>query len=187
MQRHTWKTAKDSFVIIAALAITPLTVWATRARPLSASSLPELQEFVRQSRQEEILKPMTRRYEAEPVNFENASVRFDPQARWDEIQTWLQNSGVGDDQVREVIQAARPALKDAWPCFVERGYLQDQPVWVIVGSLPSYTGSTPWICPPSFQDIQEERIRKYCSNIQVAVVSANPPHSLLNRVARSHD
>jgi hypothetical protein len=180
MKRLNWRTAKDTFLIVAALAITPLALWATRSRPLSVASLPELHEFIRNSRQDEILKPMTRRYEAVSLSFESANAASDPQIGWQEIQTRLQNYGVEGDEAREVIRIARSQLKEEWPCFVERGYLRNQPVWIVVGSLPSYTGFIAWVCPPSSQDIREEKIRKYCSDIQVIVISAEKPYAVLN-------
>ncbi len=180
MQRFDRKNVNGMLMSLAAIAIIPVGLWLTRPRPLSGENVNELISVVRNSREDEVLEQMVRRYEAVSLNFEGLDTDADPKLRWKIMQTSLEEDGVGLIEAQKVLKVAQKGLKDNWPCLVEKGYVQDEPVWFVVGNVPRDTGFIGWICRPSAKDIRDEKLRKYCFNVQVSVVSALPPYRALN-------
>lgn len=180
MKRPTYKNVMGMLMVLTASSSLLLGFWLARPRPLSASSSTELSELVARLRQDKIVTQMTKRYEGMSLNFEGPDPRADRNARWQEIQFFIQKNGAKPDEAERIVRVAQAKLKQEWPCFAEHGYLQGQPVWIVVGSSPRGTGFSGWICPPSAQDIRRERIRKYCADIQVAIVNLQPPHQFLS-------
>jgi hypothetical protein len=186
MSKITGKDVSAMAWACVAIAAIPLCLLVTRPRTLSGASIPELTITASSAREEKILEEMSRRYDAVSLNFTSPDKEPDPQFRWQEIQNSLARAGAESDEAQQVIKSAQENLQGAWPCFAERGYLQGQSVWLVVGSSPHNTGFGAWICPPSAAAIRREKIARYCTDTQVAIVDTQPPYKTLNPRAPYH-
>ena len=114
---------KNMLVAIVAIGAMPVTLWLMNDRPMHATTAQELAEKV-QARQES-KDDFWRKVPAPIVIFDHD----------DPSQAWLnlaEKHEASHPEATQVLQAARVAVgKECWPIFMEEGWLNDQPVWIV--------------------------------------------------------
>ena len=168
------KELKDLLLACGAIAVIPAAVLFTRPRPLSASSLEGLTKAAFTARQQTILTEM-QQHTAISLDFDKPDAVPDFNARWRWVENELEEAGATRQQATSIARVARGQLHLYWPVLVERGYLRGHRVWLIIGAR-KHNGGTAWICPPSPEELRQERIERLCSDLNAAAISVDSPH-----------
>ena len=153
-----------------AVAFIPALVWFTRDRPLRAESLLQMVELV-QSLEGERLD-----FQLKTPKSDNLPSVDETENRWRDWSAELQNKGCSMQEADAIIAAAQTDAPTS-PIFIQRAWLQNQSVWLVGGAIQKDEGTR--ICPPTLQDLENERRRN--THVWLRAVSTEAPYSLIDR------
>lgn len=171
------KEAANLILAFGAIALIPFVGWLLRPRPLSANSTIGFIKVARKQRTDQILDEMDRLHHRTSLSFDKPDKKPTLDEQWQKITVKLRE--LGEQHPEYVARAAKTEIGNHWPVVVEKGYLRGRPVWIVVGSSRHDTGFIAWICPPSANDIRQEKADRYCTDLRVAAVEVEMPHTLL--------
>lgn len=153
-------------------AAIPVILWLMRPRTLVGDSAAQLISNTRTYRQDVIMDQL--RFHVSRYNTSDSDIA----ARWKSLQQKLVDEGTPPQSVEAVMQLARSRIDgQKWPILAEHGWIENKPVWVVVAGWPE--GKAAWIDFPSAAEKREDDIRRYSHNVDVTLISAQPPYHFL--------
>ena len=178
MTQFNRKDTVGLLTAFAAIAFIPCVILFTRPRPIHADSPSELAAVAHTIRRGEVFAQMDN-YQAVDLNFQDPTSTPDLNARWQLMQTMVQNAGANSQDSQKIVNRARAALGSKWPCIIEKGYIRDREVWIVIGSQSLSIANIPWIDQPNSNDIERAKSDVYDQGSQVVILDAES-HQLLN-------
>ena len=181
MNRFDRRDAQSMLLCVGCLAAFPISIALTRPRPLAANSKAEMTSLIGDKRRVQISDTMRQRYEAASLNSDGPDTSNDPKVRWRTLREYMVRAGAEPLVATKVTAAAAAQLGDAWPCFIESGYLKDRPVWIVASSTPDGSGSYGYFCGnTTVKEILQMKTNWFVSKLQVVIFDAEPPYATLN-------